>query len=507
MNLAMLGERNIERFGEYTSLVFEGREFTNVELQSRGARLATALAALGVAPGDRVAVMLPNSPEVGVCYGGILRTGAIAVPMVFLLAVPEIAHILGDCDAKVIFTSPEFYGNVKAAIKDLPNPPTVVVTGDAPGDPGVLPFDRLLADATDEHPIVDRDGEDLAVVSYTSGTTGRPKGVMLSHANLLFNAENTSTVAPTRDGDVSVTGLPLAHLFGIGSSLVIQLFKTKSVVLQWFTVEGFFDAVNRYQATSSAAVPAMVQLMLAHPGFDDVDWSHFEWIVVAAAPVPVEMAEEFEKRTGSRVLEGYGLTETSPTATLMRLDDPRKPGSCGRAVPNVELAILNDDDEPVPTGEWGEVCIKGPNIMAGYYNMPEETEKALRKGWFHSGDIGHLDDDGFLYITERKKDMIIRGGFNIYPRDIEEVLYGHPSIQECAVVGVPDPTMGEEVQAYVVLRPGQTATAEELVERCRAQLAKYKTPKWVSFMDALPKNPVGKILKKDLRELAKAEHA
>jgi long-chain acyl-CoA synthetase len=323
---------------------------------------------------------------------------------------------------------------------------------------------------------------------------------MLTHGNLLFNAENSASVTSTQDGDTSIGCLPLAHLFGLGSTLVAQMKKVKGILLPWFTAEGFFDAVNRLGAMHSACVPTMITFMLGHPGFDDVDWSHFKWVVIGAAPLPQEIAEEFERRTGARVLEGYGLTETSPTTSVMRLEDPRKPGSCGRPVPHVEVAILDDDDVPVPVGESGEVCIKGPNIMAGYYKMPEETSQVMRNGWFHSGDVGHLDEDGFLYITERKKDLIIRGGFNIYPRDVEEVLYEHPAVLEAAVVGVPDPKMGEEVKAYVVLRPGAVAGDEELLEHCRGLLARYKTPRWIEVIDALPKNPIGKVLKRELRE-------
>jgi long-chain acyl-CoA synthetase len=330
---------------------------------------------------------------------------------------------------------------------------------------------------------------------------------MLSHGNLLFNAENSAALGLTQDGDVSISCLPLAHLFGMGTTMTGQLRKLKGVLLRWFTAEGFFEAVNTHRVTSSAVVPTMLAYMLAHPDFDKVDWSSFEFIVVAAAPVPVELAEEFEKRTGARVLEGYGLTETSPTVSVMRREDPRRLGSCGKPVPNIEVAILDDDDKPVPTGETGEVCVKGPNVMKGYYNLPEATAEAMRSGWFHTGDMGHLDEDGYLYITERKKDLIIRGGFNIYPRDVEEVLYGHPAVLETAVVGVPDPKMGEEVRAYVVLRPGENATAEELMDYACEHLARFKTPKDVVFLDALPKNPIGKILKKDLREMAKQQSA
>lgn len=508
MNLAVLGERNAERFGEYASIVFEGREHTNLELLRRSKRLASALDGMEIRSGERIGVMLPNMPEVAVCYGAISRVGGVVMPMLFLLAVPEIRHILADSGASAVITSPEFYPNVARAAGGLENPPKIIVVGDPlPEGERAFSFDALLAGASDDFPIVDKDDEDIAVIMYTSGTTGRPKGVMLSHGNLLFNAENTATVVPTRDGDVSIGCLPLAHLFGMGSMIVGQLFKLKGIVLRWFTAEGFFEAVNVHRATSSALVPTMLAYMLGHPDFDSVDWSSFEWLVVAAAPVPVELADEFEKRTGARVLEGYGLTETSPAVSIMRMEDPRRPGSCGRPVPNVEVTILDDDDRPLGPGETGEVCVRGPNVMKGYHNLPEETAAAVRSGWFHTGDMGHLDEDGYLYITERKKDLIIRGGFNIYPRDVEDALYGHPSVLECAVVGVPDARFGEEVRAYVVLRPGTSATAEELLAVCRENLAKYKTPKDVVFLDTLPKNPIGKILKRDLRELARREAA
>jgi long-chain acyl-CoA synthetase len=501
MNIAVLGERNLQRFGEYPAVVFGDEERTNAEQLDRARRLAGSLAELGVAPGDRVGVMMPNSMEIAVAYGAISRAGGVIVPILFLLAVPEVAHILSDAGARAIFTSSEFAPAVRAALEGLDDPPVVILIGDEPSGPGEVSYDDLVAGG-DPAGIVDRDGDDLAVISYTSGTTGRPKGVMLSHANLMFNAENTAQVAPTRNGDVSLAALPLAHLFGLGSGLVVQLFKIRSVILDWFTVQGVFDAVQGHRITSTAFVPAMVQLLLADPGFDDVDWSSLEYAVVGAAPVPAEMAAEFERRTAARVLEGYGLTETSPTVALQRLDDPSKPGSCGRPVPNVDVAILNDDGSPVPAGEHGEVCVRGPNVMLGYRGMSDETAAAIRDGWFHTGDVGALDEDGFLFITDRKKDLIIRGGFNIVPRDVEEVLHAHPAVQEAAAVGVPDPTLGEEVAAFVVLRPGAEATQEELLALCRDRLARYKTPRFVWFVDALPRNAVGKVLKTELRASA-----
>lgn len=504
MNLAVLAERNLDSFGEYVTLVFEGREYTNVEMAGAAERFASALAGLGVAPGDRVGVMMPNVPEINAVYGGVFRCGAVNLPMMFLLAPPEIRHILEDSGAAAIVTSPEFYANVATAIDGLERPPLVIVAGEPVPD-GALAYTALLDAAQPSFPIVPRDGDDLAVVMYTSGTTGRPKGVMLTHANILFNSENSAKVVATRDGDTSIVCLPLAHLFGLGTVVLGSLFKIKGVLLRWFTADGFFDAVDRYRPNSTAVVPTMLTYMLSDPRFDATDWSSLRFVVAGAAPLPVEVAREFEKRTGARVLEGYGLTETSPVVSVMRIDDPPRPGSCGRPVPGIEVAILDDDGRPLPSGETGEVCVRGPNVMKGYFNMAEATAETIRDGWLHSGDMGHFDEDGYLFITERKKDLIIRGGFNIYPRDVEEVVYGHPAVQDCGVVGVPDPALGEQVVAYVVLRPGATAAEDEIAAYCREHLATYKTPRFIRFVDALPRNAIGKVLKKDLRERARQD--
>ncbi|GAC1409124.1 MAG: long-chain fatty acid--CoA ligase [Actinomycetota bacterium] len=506
MNIAVLGERNVERFGEYTQLIFEDQTFSNVTLVERAARFAAALAEAGVLPGDRVGVMLPNLPEVGIAYGAILRAGAIALPLVFLLAPAEIAYILADSEAKLLITSPEFYPNVVEACRTVKHPPGIVVVGDEIPQ-GAQSWTAMFDGALAPLPVVSRDDEDLAVIMYTSGTTGRPKGVMLSHGNVLFNSESSAQAVDLRTGDVSIQCLPQSHLFGLAGSITGSLFKVTGVLLRWFTAEGFFDAVNRLGANSSSAVPTMLAYMLSHPQFDEVDWASFRWIIVAAAPVPVEMAEEFERRTGARVLEGYGMTETSPTVSVMRVDEPRRLGSCGRPIPNISIRVVDDQGNPVAPGEPGELCVKGPNVMKGYYRRPELTAEVVRDGWLHTGDIARVDSDGYIHITERKKDLIIRGGFNIFPRDVEEVLYGHPAVQEAAVVGMPDAKLGEEVVAYVVLRPGESVGEEDLIAFCRRALAKYKTPKHVRFVGELPKNPIGKILKRDLRETARADFA
>lgn len=503
MNLAVLGEQHVERFGDYPVAVFKDIERTNTELLSRAQRLAGALAEVGVEPGDRVAVMLPNSMEVATAYGAILRAGGVVVPMVFLLAVPEIAHILADAEPKAIFTSPEFVGNVRAAMADLASPPRVILVGEAGAGDDVLVHEDLIEGGT-PLAIVERAEDDLAVISYTSGTTGRPKGVMLTHANLLFQATNSAAVSALKDGDVSLSCLPLAHLFGLGNTLVAQLFRIRAVILEWFTPAGVFDAVQRYRVTSTAFVPTMVSMMIADPGFDEVDWSSLEYAVIGAAPLPMEVAREFERRTGARALQGYGLTETSPAVSLLRMEDPTN-GSAGKPVPNVEVQIRDDEGRALGPDEPGEICVRGPNVMAGYYKLPEATAEAIRDGWFHTGDIGYLDADGYLTITDRKKDLIIRGGFNVYPSDVEDVLHRHPAVQSAGVVGVPDATMGEEVKAFVVLRPGAVCGEEELLAHCRAHLATYKTPRWITITDSLPMTAVGKILRKELRARASAE--
>lgn len=506
MNIASLVERNIRTFGERTSMIYEGRELTNVALHEESQRLAAALVELGVAAGDRAAVLLPNSPELVTAYGAILGMGAVLVPMIFLLAVPEVHLILQEATPKVLFTSVELVGNVLQAVEGLDRPPKIVVTGDTAPD-GTLRYGDLIAGREANFPVAAKDEGDLAVISFTGGTTGRPKGVMLTHGNLLAEAELVNEIVPNGPEDMGLSVLPMAHLFGMASLFASQLFGYPAVTLRWFTAEGFIESVERYRVTMAAVVPTMLTLVLNHPDFASHDLTSLKKVVCGAAPLPQEISDEFERRTGCTILEGYGMTETSAGAVLERMDRPRKKGSCGMAYPQTQLKVVDDDDRELPAGETGEVCIKGPMVMAGYYNNLEATAEALRDGWMHTGDVGRLDEEGYLYITERKKDLIIRGGFNIYPRDVEEVLYTHPAVAEAAVVGMPSAELGEEVKAYVVLKSGAETTEEALIAFCQEVLAKYKTPRAVAFLEALPKSPIGKILKRELREMARREAA
>ena len=494
MNLALLGEENVRRFGEYVALHFEGREWTNVDGQRAANRLANALRRLGIGPGDRVVVMLPNCPEVLQAYAAILKLGAVIVPVIFLLNPEEVRHILADSGARLALTSPELLAKLEGFTGT-----TVLVGGEAPG---TRAYDELIAREADAFAAVDREDHDVAVILYTSGTTGRPKGVALSHANLASNARSAASLYELDRAAWALGVLPLSHSYGLTVMNAGNILGTRAVLLRWFNPEGVLEAIAHFRVQSMSAVPTMLVYLLHYPDADRFDTSSMRLWGSGAAPLPLEIVEPFEKKFGGRILEGYGLTEASPVVSAHRLSGVRKLGSVGLPIPGVEVRIHDDDDRALPAGELGEVCVRGPNIMLGYYGLPEETARTLRGGWLHTGDVGRLDTDGFLYIVERKKDLIIRGGFNIYPREVEEVLYAHPRVAEAAVVGMRDPLMGEDVLAFVALKPGAAATADEILAFCQERLAKYKCPKQVRFVDALPKNPVGKILRKELRALA-----
>jgi long-chain acyl-CoA synthetase len=429
----------------------EGREWTNVEQQRLANRFAHALGRLGLAIGDRVVVLLPNCPEVLQAYAGILKAGGVIVPVVFLLGPDEVRHILADSEAKVVVTAPELLGKVEGWTG-----PIVLVGAGASG----LTWDDAVAGHPERFATVERDDDDVAVILYTAGTTGRPKGVALSHANLASNARAAASLYELDRTAWSLMVLPLSHSYGLTVMNAGSILGTRGVLLRWFNPESVLETIQRYRVESMAGVPTMFVYLLHYPDANRFDTSSMRSWGSGAAPLPLEIIEPFERKFGGRLLEGYGLTEAS------------------------------------------QVCVRGPNVMQGYYRLPDETRQTLRDGWLHTGDMGRLDPDGYLYIVERKKDLIIRGGFNIYPREVEDVLYAHPVVAEAAVVGMRDPLMGEEVLAFVALKQGAAANAEALIEFCQARLTKYKCPKQVRFVEALPKSPIGKILRKELRSLA-----
>jgi long-chain acyl-CoA synthetase len=490
VNLARLGEDSVRTWGEYVSLVFEGREWTNVEQQRAANRFAHALRRLGVSVGDRVVVLLPNCPEVLQAYAGILKAGGVVVPVVFLLGADEVRRILRDSGAKAVVTVPAFLDKVDGFAG-----PVVQVGGGAGGQP----WGELLAGESDAFPSVDRADDDLAVILYTAGTTGTVKGVALSHANLASNARAAASRYELDRTAWALMVLPLSHSYGLTVMNAGSILGTKGVLMRWFEPEGVLQCIERYRVESMSGVPTMFVYLLHYPDAARFDTSSMRVWGSGAAPLPLEIVEPFERKFGGRILEGYGLTEASPVVSAHRLSGVRKLGSVGQPLPGVAVAILDDADRPLPPGELGEVCVRGPNVMQGYYRLPEETARTVRDGWLHTGDVGKLDTDGYLFIVERKKDVIIRGGFNIYPREVEEVLYAHPAVAEAAAVGIREAVMGEEVLAFVALKPGASADAAALIGFCRERLAHYKCPREIRFVDALPKSPIGKILRKELR--------
>lgn len=500
MNLARLGEANVQKYGEYVSLVFEGKEYTNVQGQRAANRLANALTRLGVSVGDHVVVMLANCPEVLQSYVAVLKLGGVVVPVIFLLGPEEVRLILEDSEAKAVITSSDMLWKVEPFIEALPSLKHVLLV-DGGGDGKTASVPELSEREADSFATLERADGDLAAILYTAGTTGRPKGVALSHGNLISNALAAASLFELDREDWALGVLPLSHSYGLMLMNAGGILGTRSVLLRWFNPEAVLQTIQAYHVRSMSGVPTMYVYLLNYPDAGRYDTSSMVLWGSGAAPLPVEIVEPFEKKFGGRILEGYGLTEAAPVVSAHRLSMERRLGSVGKPIPGVEVKIFGDRDRELPVDEVGEVCVKSPGVMLGYYRMPEETAKTIRNGWLHTGDVGRLDADGYLYIVERKRDLIIRGGFNIYPRDVEEVLYAHPKVAEVAVVGMPEPLMGEEVLAFVVLKPGHEATAEEIMAFCQQKLARFKCPKQVRFVESLPKSPVGKVLRKELRKL------
>ncbi|TME60566.1 MAG: long-chain fatty acid--CoA ligase [Chloroflexi bacterium] len=521
--LSDLSIYNCVRFGPYKAMIYEDqqdvREYTNIDIAREAAQLATGLQALGIKKGDRIIVMMLNCPEVLIAYQAIARAGALIIPVMPLLKAPEVRYIAENSTAKVVFTSPVLLPLLSSALADVPTVQHIISTGNpevqatrtqSTGDAGSRSYaihaysDIVIqGEAGAEHFLSSKDAvpvaeDDIAVILYTSGTTGRPKGVVLTHRSLISNAlGGRGPERETRDEGHTLAVLPLAHAYGILAANVFFLRGQTIVAHPRFDTSAVLSAIERHHIVSFAGVPAMFVALLFTPDTDKYDTSSLQTCVSGSAPLPKAVLEGFEQKFGCRILEGYGLSEASAALTGHSLEMERRPGSVGKPLPNVEVLVVDENDQPVPVGEIGEVIARGPNVMTGYYNMPDETEAALKNGWLHTGDMGRFDEDGYLYIVERKKDLIIRGGFNIYPRDVEEVLSRHPAVGEVAVVGIPSERMGEEVKAFVVTRA--PVDAETLLAYCREWLANYKTPSEIEFISVLPRNAVGKIDKKELR--------
>ncbi|MEB3750146.1 long-chain-fatty-acid--CoA ligase [Geobacillus sp. FSL W8-0032] len=502
MDLRTIWTKNIEQFGPYAALIFEGKEYTNVECDARSSQLAHTLIELGVRPGDRVVVTMPNSPEVVIAFSGVVKAGAVVVPVLPLLQAQELHYIFQDCEPKVVLTAEMLLGKVREAARDLLRSPSVL-TLEPSNSPHSL-WERIKQ-ALATLPEVEITDNDAAALLYTSGTTGQPKGVVLTHRNLYANAEAAAEMAKLlqmKSDRVGLGVLPISHAFGFTMMNVALLLGERVVLLPYFEPKKVLAAIEMYRVTHTAMVPAMFHALCHVPEADRYDTSSLVACVSGSASLPPALAERFQRQFGCLILEGYGLSEAAPIVTATDPTKPIKPGSVGLPLPGVKVAVVDEQGNPLPPNEVGELIVSGPNVFCGYYGKDEETRRALRDGWLYTGDMARIDEDGYVFIVDRKKDVIIRGGFNIYPRDLEELLMSHPDVLEAGVVGVPSPRMGEEVAAYVVIRRGASVTEEELIRFCQEKVAKYKSPRFLKIVGYLPKNLLGKTDKKTLREWA-----
>jgi len=515
---------------------FMGKELTYKELYESALKFANYLQNLGVEKGDRIAVMLPNCPQAVIAYYGIMYAGGIVVQTNPLYTERELQYQMADSGAKIILGLDILYPRITKILKET-QIENVIITGIKDYLPFpknlVYPFiqkkqygfsvkvehsgmNHLFVEIMRSAPLneitVPFDfEEDLALLQYTGGTTGFPKGVMLTHKNLIANTMMCNAwLYKCEDGQEIVLGiLPFFHVYGMTTVLILSVMKkSKMVLMPKFDVEDTLKTIDKQKPTLFPGAPTMYIGLLNHPDIGKYNLSSIKACLSGSAPLPLEVQERFEAITGGKLVEGYGLTETSPVTHANFIWDERVTGSVGIPWPNTDSVILRSGEAtPLPPGEMGEIAIKGPQVMKGYWNRPEDTAMTFADGWFLTGDLGYMDENGYFFIVDRKKDMIIAGGYNIYPREVEEILYEHDAIQECVVAGIPDPYRGETVKAYIVLKEGHSATEKELNDYCRKNLAAYKVPRAYEFRTELPKTAVGKILRRTLVEEEKAKLA
>jgi len=517
------------RFPDRTATIFFKAKLTYRELDNLVSRCAAGLQRLGIKKGDRVAILIPNSPQYVMAYYAILRAGGIVVPCNPLYVARELQYQLQDSGARAIFTLSRFYKTVKEA---QPGTPVehIIVTNikeyfppllrllftlvkeakeghrvDISGDLQAIWLPKFLAEAPAQLEPVPADLADTAILLYTGGTTGVPKGAELSHRNILVNAVQTATWFSAREGqEIVLSALPLSHSYGMTTAMNFPVVSGGTMILiaNPRDIRDVLENIQTFKPTAYPAVPTMYVGINNYPQVGKYNLRSIKACISGGAPLPVEVQKRFEEITGAHLVEGFGLSETSPVTHANPIYGENRIGTIGLPWPDTEAKIVDVETgtQEMPIGEIGELVIRGPQVMKGYWNKPEETALVLRDGWLYTGDIARMDADGYFQIVDRKKDMVIAGGFNIYPREIEEVLYEHPKIKEAVAVGLPDPRRGETIKVYVVLKPGETATEQEIIDFCRGKLAKFKVPAAVEFRQELPKTMVGKILRRVLRE-------
>ena len=484
---------------EKTAAVLDDRKITYGELEKESNQLAHGLIDLDIKPSDMVSIMLPNSLEFLTTYLGVIKSGATMVPLNISFKAPAIEYILNNSEARVVITSEKFLPLIKECNLDfLEN--IILVDGDKSDDY------ILLSDLKDQKITLPQleniDQEFTAACLYTSGTTGQPKGAMLTHHNLIFDTQKTIEHLKVDDSDRYICVLPMFHAFAETVCMLMPLFLgAEIVIVDKFLPEKVLRTIQEKNVTFFAGVPTMYSALLNVKNRAEFDLSHLNLCISGGAAMPQQTMEDFEKTFNVKILEGNGPTETSPVAYVNPVDGERKSGSVGLPIPETEVKIVDEVDNELPLGEIGEITVRGEHVMKGYFKMPEATEKTLRGGWLHTGDLGKMDQDGYVYIVDRKKDMINVGGMNVYPREIEEQLYKHPKVKEAAVVATKDELRGEIPKAVIVLKDGESATEREIQKYCMQYFANYKIPKLVDFIDQLPKNATGKIDKKSLSDL------
>lgn len=498
MNISELLRASASRYPKknalaYGSNIVEGF-VTYATLESEVERIAKGLASLGIKPGDRVGIALGNTPHFAEAYFGVLRAGAVVVPLNIMLTATELGRILSDSGARVVLSEPPFLQTVEEAADGAATVEHVVSMA-KPKDLG----------GKGPEVSVERTTDDLAVLAYTSGTTGEPKGAMLTHGNLLANLEQQMAIpeAHVAESDVLLLALPLFHIFGLNVTLGLTIMNgATGVLIERFEPIATLRMIQEHKATVIFGAPPMYKAWLDTPGADQYDLSSVRLAISGAAPLSAEVLNGFKNEFGVEIYEGYGLTETSPTLTSNRMTDTPRPLSVGKPLPNVEMRLINEEGEDVELGDPGEIIVRGPNVFKGYWNRKEQTDTAFVGDWFRTGDIAVRDEEGYIYLVDRKRDLIIVSGFNVFPSEIETTLLTHPKVKDAAAVGVPHTYTGEAVKAYVVTEDGVEATTDELLDYLRLHLARFKCPESIEFVDQLPHLLTGKVLRRALRTSA-----
>jgi len=497
MSLARLLTDTAAEHGERTAVKLDDIDLDYRTLDEGAARVAGLLSARGVGAGDPVAIMLPNVPYFPVVYYGVLRAGGVVVPMNPLLRGREVAFHLQDSGAKLIFAWSDMAQPAEEGGQEAGAEVVAIARGE---------FETLLGEHEPRREVVDRADEDTAVILYTSGTTGTPKGAELTHANLKHNVEVSTGLFDMSSDDVVFGGLPFFHSFGQTCALNATISRGGTLTLLPRVEPGkAFEIIQRDRVTILEGVPTMYSALLNHPAGDQADTTSLRVCVSGGSPLPGEVLRGFEDKFGAAILEGYGLSETSPVASFNHPDRERKVGSIGTPIEGVQMKVVDDEGNDVPQGEVGEIVIKGHNVMRGYWGREDATAEVMKDGWFHTGDMAQVDEDGYFFIVDRKKDLIIRGGYNVYPREVEEVLYTHPAVAEAAVVGVPHDDLGEEIGAAITLKEGESVDEDTLRDFIKEEVAAYKYPRLIWFVDELPKGPTGKILKREIEVPGRAQ--